>query len=114
MNNKEYPNLRPWQPGQSGNPAGRKPGSKNIATIVNELLEQEANTAMLKKGGIADLTQGASTSYAKAIVWATVLRAMGGDMRAVIWLAEQQERDFVGYEVERRPPIIVSNIMPRN
>jgi len=37
----------PFQPGQSGNPAGRAPGSKNKWTLFNEaLLEGEAYTIM--------------------------------------------------------------------
>lgn len=29
---RKYSGLKPWQPGQSGNPAGRKPGSRNKLT----------------------------------------------------------------------------------
>jgi len=32
-----------FQPGQSGNPAGRKPGSKNRKTILREQLEQDGS-----------------------------------------------------------------------
>lgn len=32
-------NLKKWQKGTSDNPAGRKLGSKNIATSVRELIE---------------------------------------------------------------------------
>jgi hypothetical protein len=47
MPNKQYPNLKPWPPGVSGNPAGRKLGSKNISTIVRELLEQDITDELL-------------------------------------------------------------------
>ena len=33
-------NLKPYQPGQSGNPAGRPPGARNRATLLRELLAQ--------------------------------------------------------------------------
>lgn len=47
MNNKNYPNLRSWKKGQSGNPKGRKVGSKNVSTIVRKLLDQKTVDEML-------------------------------------------------------------------
>ncbi len=66
MNNKKYPNLKSWQPGQSGNPAGRKPGSKNISTIVQELLDEEANADVLARSNVAELVKDMPTSYAQS------------------------------------------------
>lgn len=94
MNNKKYPNLKPWQPGQSGNPAGRKVGSKNISTIVRELLEQDANQSVLRSSNLADLTNGATTSYAQAIALAVLKKALTGNVQAACWLAEMQERNY--------------------
>lgn len=114
MNNKKYSNLKPWQPGQSGNPAGRKLGSKNISTIVRELLDHEADAEVLAKSSVGELVQGTPTSYAKAVVWATIQKALQGDIRAIAWLAEQQEKDVGRREVLRQEPLIVTNIKPRN
>jgi hypothetical protein len=113
MKNQKYPNLKPWQPGQSGNPAGRKPGSKNISTIVRELLDQEASNDVLAKSSIAEMVQGQPTSYAKAIVQVTIKKALKGDMRAIIWLTEQQ--NMFGAEKERltQEPVIISHLKPR-
>lgn len=90
MNNKKYPNLKPWQPGQSGNPAGRKVGSKNVSTIVRELLKQDADTDILVSTKVADLANGRPTSYAQAIVLAMLRKALEGNVQAVSWLTEQQ------------------------
>lgn len=90
MNNKRYQNLKPWQPGQSGNPAGRKVGSKNVSTIVRELLEQDANEQLLTNSNIVDLTNGKPTSYAQAIVLAMLKKALTGNVQAACWLTEQQ------------------------
>lgn len=90
MNNKKYPNLKTWQPGQSGNPDGRKVGSKNVSTIVRELLEQDASEELLTSNNIANLANGKSTSYAQAIVLAMLKKALEGNVQAVCWLAEQQ------------------------
>lgn len=94
MKNKNYSNLRPWKAGQSGNPAGRRLGSKNVSTIVRELLEQDANEQLLSSGNIANLANGKTTSYAQAIVFAMLKKALEGNVQAVCWLAEQQERDY--------------------
>jgi len=90
MNNKNYPNLKSWKKGQSGNPAGRKVGSKNVSTIVRQVLEQDADNAILVGTKIADLTQGKPTSYAQAIVLAMLKKALEGNVQAVCWLTEQQ------------------------
>lgn len=113
MKTQKYSNLTPWQPGQSGNPAGRKSGSKNMSTIVQELLDQEADSMMLAKSNVADITKGTSTTYAKAVVLATVQKALEGNMQAISWLAEQQERGGAK-EVLTQEPIIISHIKPRN
>jgi|SRR5688572_18526758 hypothetical protein len=41
-------NLIPWQPGQSGNPAGRPKGSRNIRTILDEMLHRYVDVEALK------------------------------------------------------------------
>lgn len=90
MNNKNYPNLKSWKKGQSGNPAGRRVGSKNVSTIVRQVLEQDADTDILIGTKIADLTNGKPTTYTQAIVLAMLKKALEGNVQAVCWLAEQQ------------------------
>lgn len=34
-------NLKPFVPGESGNPAGRPKGARNLSTILREMLEEE-------------------------------------------------------------------------
>lgn len=43
-------NLTPWQPGQSGNPAGKPPGAQHSATRLRRLLEivQKAKNPVTK------------------------------------------------------------------
>ncbi|QQS18039.1 hypothetical protein IPL68_05335 [Candidatus Saccharibacteria bacterium] len=95
MYNKNYPNLKPWKSGQSGNPAGRKQGSKNISTIVRKLLEQNAGANLLFSTHLTDLAKGQPTSYAQAMVLAMIKKALEGDVRAVRWLAEHQDRSYI-------------------
>lgn len=57
-------NLTPYQPGQSGNPSGKPPGTKNRATIIKEILalktgdktnEYIINDVLFKKAADGDL-----------------------------------------------------------
>jgi hypothetical protein len=41
-------NLKPWQPGQSGNPKGRPPKARPITTILEQLLAGPANAMELE------------------------------------------------------------------
>lgn len=40
-NEKNHPNLKPWKPGQSGNPKGPMKGSKSLKVILREYLDKE-------------------------------------------------------------------------
>lgn len=81
MHQNSLNNLKKWPKGTSGNSAGRKVGSKNIATIVRELLEQDIDPRFPLNNG---------TSYAKAIVYAMFLKAIDGDVRAATYITELQ------------------------
>ena len=113
MKAEKYPNLTPWQPGQSGNPTGRKPGSKNMSTIVRELLDQDADSGVLSSNNLTQLTNGETTTYAQAVTLAAISKALRGDMQAIIWLAEQQRRDGFAQENIKQEPIIITQIKPR-
>lgn len=65
-----------------------------MSTIVRQLLEQDANTNLLDGSKIAKLTNGRPTTYAQAIVLAMLKRASEGNVQAVKWLTEQQERNY--------------------
>lgn len=95
MNNKNYPNLKSWKKGQSGNPAGRRQGSKNVSTIVRKLLEQNAVDELMSSSNLSDLANGQPTSYAQAMVLAMIKKALEGDVRAVRWLAERQDTSYI-------------------
>lgn len=95
MPNKKFSNLKPWKPGQSGNPAGRKPGSKNVSTIVRKLLEQDAKDGILSNTDLTELVNGQPTSYAQAMVLAMIKKALEGNVQAVSWLAERQDRSYI-------------------
>jgi len=113
MKIQKYPNLTPWQPGQSGNPSGRKAGSKNMSTIIQELLDQEAANSMLAKSSIAEMVEGESITYAKAVALVTLHKALQGNMQAIAWLAEQQAQSPAVVDRATQEPLIISVINRR-
>ena len=90
MHQNSLNNLNKWQKGTSGNPAGRKLGSKNMSSIVRELLEQDVDTRFPLNDNLKQLIADNGTTYAKAIAYAMLLKAINGDVRAATFLAELQ------------------------
>ena len=47
---KQYDHLKPWQfkPGISGNPAGKKPGTKSLKTYAQEMLRDMTDEEKLE------------------------------------------------------------------
>jgi hypothetical protein len=70
-------NLKPWKPGESGNPGGR-PRTKLITAELERMLEQEAPTADGK-------------TWAAVIAEALLKKARQGDVRAITELANRIE-----------------------
>ena len=92
MNQKSLSNLKKWPKGTSGNPAGRKAGSKNMATLARELLDQVVDEKLPINEPISELITE-STTYAKAVVLAMAVKAINGDVRAATYLTELQHVD---------------------
>jgi hypothetical protein len=57
MPNPENVEKHKWQPGESGNPAGREKGSKNFKTIIKKWLEVSQTKKNEITGETEDLTQ---------------------------------------------------------
>jgi hypothetical protein len=70
-------NLKPWKPGQSGNPGGR-PRTRPLTEELAQLLESEAPNSDGK-------------SWANVIVEALLKKARKGDVRAFAVLANRIE-----------------------
>jgi hypothetical protein len=68
---KRPPQHTRFQPGVSGNPSGRRKGSKNIRTIVEQILGEEIS---LRDGGVTK-----KITKAEAIVRALVHGAIKGE-----------------------------------
>lgn len=75
VNQNSLDNLKPFQKGISGNPAGRKKGSRNRQTIVREILES-IMSHKLETGEKIDIP------VVEAMTRAVVGKALDGDVQA--------------------------------
>ena len=105
-----------FKEGQSGNPAGRPVGSKNLATIIGELEAEDFDWSKvpIKQREAAQ----AIGSPWRAIVYTAIAKAYSGDMRAAEWLRKSGYGDKLdvtsGGKRISQPPVIVSEIKKRN
>lgn len=83
--NPNQEHLKPWQPGESGNPAGKKPGTKHLSTWIQEMMNDETFEIWL-----TDVRQG-FVKYEgvpiKAIVGTAMKKAAAGDKQWADWIA---------------------------
>jgi hypothetical protein len=108
-------NLKSWKPGQSGNPKGRRVGSKNLTTLVRELLADDelANKLLPKKPRWWDVLP--DKNGASAMVAAMLAKACEGDISAFSALAKAGWGNSMGLsEPEEREelPIYVIDLDP--
>lgn len=71
-------NVKPheFKPGQSGNPAGRPPGSRSLATVLREMLEEEITVRI---EGQPDQKR----PFKEVIIRRLLKAANDGDVRAI-------------------------------
>ena len=71
---------------------GRRKGSKNLSTIVNELLEANMSLTEPINEGLKQYFNNSPTTYAKAIAMAIIIKAINGDVRAATWVSNYADR----------------------
>jgi hypothetical protein len=86
---KRPPAANRFRPGQSGNPAGRPPGSKNLRADLSEELAELIS--------VSDGSRSAEITKQRAMVKAVVAKAMKGDVRAAMALFAVYER-LIGHD----------------
>jgi len=109
-------NLKSWKPGQSGNPKGRRVGSKNLTSLVRELLADEelANKLLPNKPRWWEALP--DKNGASAMVMAVLVKACEGDISAFSALAKAGWGNSLGLsEPEEREerPIYVIDLDPK-
>lgn len=93
-------NLKPFKPGQSGNPKGRPKGVKNWSAIVQQLLADETllEKHLTKKPTYWDDLP--NKNAANAIVMAMIIHAMSGKKDAAEWLRKAGFGDKFTHEFD--------------
>jgi hypothetical protein len=94
-------NLKPWQPGTSGNPNGRPKGSRNIKSIIQDLLNDEATYKKLP----ITAPEGTQTPL-EAIIYTLMIKSIDGDVRASDVLLK--------YAVDRDMPVELDGFFSQN
>lgn len=105
-----------WKEGQSGNPNGKQKGTKNLSTIVKELLENENFEWDLLPTKARDFSKKIGLP-GKAIAIVAYIKALSGNVQAMEWLRKTGYGDKVditsdGKQIEA--PLIISTIKPRD
>lgn len=95
-----------FQPGESGNPAGKPKGTKHLSTWIQELLNDENFKATIRRGlEIVDY-EGAPI---KAIIQAQIILALNGDTKAFDTLAKRgygDKLEVTGADGEALIPVV--------
>lgn len=92
---KNYRNLKPFTGADDPRRQnGRKKGSKNLSTIVIDLLSEDINPNLPINGPVSDfLTENEqSVTYAKAVALSMIIKAINGDVRAATWVSNYADR----------------------
>ena len=79
-------NLKPWQPGQSGNPAGKPKGTKHLSTYIKELMTDDEFEITLRDNKTKQVKfEGIPV---RALIYVAMQKALDGDVSAMNWLAK--------------------------
>lgn len=116
-----------FKPGQSGNPAGKPKGRRNLSTMIQEMLNDERFISRLS-GMIPEEVKRADPEFQgtpmKAIITTALIEAFDPTCKPA---ARQQARDWIakyGYGTKidvtsdgerlEMPPLVISKIKPRD
>jgi hypothetical protein len=75
------PKASRWKPGQSGNPSGKKKGTKNGATILQEIMQRMISVS--DNGKVRKIT------VQEGLYVAHVTRGLKGDLKAATFLLRE-------------------------
>jgi hypothetical protein len=98
-NAKSLANLKPFQPGQSGNPSGRPKG-----TTMKEMLRRQANRVVRDLDGSPKMVDGVELVRGDLACDQLMVKAMRGDLRAI--------QVALQYDQDRPNPIGAGELVP--
>jgi len=95
MHNKDNIVPHEFKKGESGNPAGRPTGTRNLSTILREMLEEDIDVVI---DGVKTKKQ-----FKDAIIRKLLQKANGGDLRAIEHIMDRMEgkpKEKIVHEIE--------------
>jgi hypothetical protein len=88
---KEYPNLKPFEPGKSGNPKGRPTGAKTgLRARLLRALDDKADADILEKLKEKGINLK-DNDYAEVIAHVLIRQAVKGNIQSIRTLLENTE-----------------------
>jgi Family of unknown function (DUF5681) len=85
MKTNSISNLKPFKKGTSGNPAGKKKGTKHAATLIRKFLESKAKLTNSVTG------ERATMSHFEGVILAQIAKALNSDTQAFNALLDRLE-----------------------
>lgn len=92
---------------------GRKKGSKNLSTIVGELLEANMSLTEPIDDSLKQYFANSPTTYAKALAMAMIIKAINGDVRAATWVSNYADKQPDPDSFFTRPEIVFEVVPSR-
>ena len=107
-------NLKPFQKGEDPRRQnGRKVGSKNVSTIVRNLLESDLSK--INSNSVKNLIEKQNYRTAKeAIVSVMIEKALEGDLKSVEWLFKYIDQDDNLNQGFFEKPLAITIIDPKH
>lgn len=111
-------NLKPFQKGDDPRRQnGRKPGSKNISTLIKELLDSDLEN--ISDSEIKKSIQKTNSRTAKeAIIHAVIKKSLDGDLKSTEWLCsyldEASPQKQAGFFDSKEIEIHIIDPKPKN
>lgn len=88
-----------FKPGQSGNPAGRVKGSKNLKTLFHQILNEQIP--------LVEGSQSKKVTKAEALMRRLIIGALKGDSRSLMTLMRIAEQTGEFADDQKSEPLII-------
>jgi len=109
-------NLRSYQKGQSGNPAGRPAGSRNVSTVLASMLTEIAPDVVVEASFVKDISKGLkratiADAAAARIVYQGIVKGDSWALRELLDRTEGKAKQSIEISSESKIESIVDSFV---